>query len=137
VIVDLSWWAVLIAGLVYYALGGFWFARPFLGRAWEAAQGFERPEGWKLTASYYVVPLIGSLVVAAVVRLALGWSGAAAVGDALAVGAAVGCATAAVSLTNAITPRFPKPVVFGLITGGYHLLAAVVAALLIVAFSVV
>ena len=56
-ILDLSWWAVLLAGLLYFVLGGFWFARPFLGRAWEAAQGFERPDGWKLLAALVIVAL--------------------------------------------------------------------------------
>ena len=136
-IVDLSWWAVLISGLVYFALGGFWFARPFFGRAWEAAQGFERPAGFRLTAAYYVVPLIGSVVVAVVVRLAVGWLGAASVGEAVLVGATVGCAAVAVSLTNAIVPRFPRPIVFGMITGGYHLIAATLAAVVIRLFSAV
>jgi Protein of unknown function (DUF1761) len=134
-IADLSWWAVLVAAVVYFALGGFWFARPFFGRAWEAAQGFERPEGFRLTPSYYVVPLVGSLVVAAVLGLALDWFGAGSVMDALLVGGAVGCATAAVTLTNAIVPRFARPIVFGVITGGYHLIAAVLAAVVIFLLS--
>lgn len=132
---EFPWLAALPAGVAYFVLGGVWFSQPMFGRLWDRAQGFQRTPEWRYSPAYFVAPLVGSFVVVAALGVLASWVEATSLRDAIALGAAVGGVAAAVSAINAIVPRFPQPVVFGLLTGGYHLTASTLAAVLLVSLS--
>lgn len=112
-------WATALAGLLHYLLGAAWFT-PLFGRAWDRSIGHDRSRaGGRFPLGYYLLPLVGALVTAAVIAL-LHPSGAGAV-PGLLTGTAVGLVAAAASFTNALTPHTPHPYLLGAITGGYHL----------------
>ena len=115
-----NWWATGVGAVAYFVLGALWFS-PLFGRAWDRAVGHERQKGERFPTSYYVVPLVSSIVIAVAtawmaeaVGLAGFWDGTL-----FTVALGVGIA-AAVSVTNAMTPNMRHPFVYGAVTGGYH-----------------
>lgn len=130
-IANVNWLSVLVAAAAYFVLGAVWFT-PLLGRVWDVATGHARAKGEPFTPIYYVAPLVTAVCVAvatAVVRAAVG---VASVGDAVVLGLVVGVGySAAVSLTNAVTPGIPRPLLFAAVTGGYHVVGAVTVAVIL------
>lgn len=126
-----DWWPAALAGLLYYVLGAAWFT-PLFGQAWDRSIGHDRTRtAGRFPISYYVLPLAGSLVTAAVIawlQSAVSVDGTGT-GTGTLVGAGVGLAIAAASLTNALTPHTPHPYAFAAITGGYHLVGCTIAGL--------
>lgn len=125
---DLNWLSVVVAGVAYYVLGGLWFSQGLFGKAWDKAIGFARPKGWQVTPLYYVGPLIGCLATALAVAVLARALGVNLFNEAISLGLIVGIGVAgAVTFTNAITPRTPRPLLFAAITGIYHVLGIVLA----------
>ena len=131
---DPNWLAAALAALVYYLLGALWFT-PLFGRFWDRSIGFERPKGNRFPALYYVAPLISACVVSLVAAVLLAALGVDDLVGALLLGLALGAGYAAVSVTNAVTPHTPRPLLLGAVTGGYHLVGAVLACSVIVALG--
>ncbi|OZE25211.1 hypothetical protein CH256_19075 [Rhodococcus sp. 05-2254-6] len=122
-----NWLGVAGAAVVYYALGALWFG-PLFGRTWDRSIGRDRAQtGGRFPLSYYVVPLCCSAATTIVIALVLDAINADAVVSGVLVGLGVGLASAAASLTNALTPHTPQPFVFGAVTASYHLTGATVA----------
>lgn len=128
----LNWLAIALAALTYYILGAAWFT-PLFGKAWDRSIGHDRSQAAKFSTSYYVVPLVSAVFVAFALGLIL-TALAASFGEALIVGLVVGLAVAAVSINNALTPHTPHPYVFGVVTGGYHIVGIVIVSAIIGAF---
>lgn len=123
-----DWWVVALASVLYYALGALWFS-PLFGRAWDRSIGHDRTrDNSRFPVSYYTVPLLSSALVCLVIAFLTGGGGSEPFHSAV-VGAAVGTAAAAASVTNALTPHTPRPFVLGTITGGYHLTASTLVGL--------
>lgn len=62
--------------------------------------------------------------------------GIESVSEALQFGVVAGIGyAAAVSFTNAVTPNTPRPLLYGSVTGGYHLVGIGLAATIIVALG--
>ncbi|KQU47165.1 hypothetical protein ASG84_08600 [Rhodococcus sp. Leaf278] len=118
---------IAAAAVAYYALGALWFG-PLFGRAWDRSIGHDREQtGGRFPLSYYVVPFCCSVATTIVIALALGTIDSGSVTAGLVVGLGVGFASAAASLTNALTPNTPQPFVFGAVTASYHLTASTIA----------
>lgn len=113
--------AVLIAGIIYYVLGGIWFT-PLFGRQWEKAIGFDRPSAWKPGAIYYVGPLIGCLMASAASGILIYFIQPETLPNALLIGLIIGLGYG-VTITgvNAISPNMPRPGLYVAVTGSYHL----------------
>jgi uncharacterized protein DUF1761 len=88
---SVNWWAVLVAAIVGYAIGGAWYARPVLGKAWMAALG-KTSDQLGSPAKTMAVQFLLTLVIAAVLALvvvrfgAIKWIEGAALGFVLAAG---------------------------------------------------
>lgn len=120
----------LVAGLAYFALGGLWFT-PLFGKQWDRAVGFQRPDRWRPSLPYYLVPLAGCLLVSLTVGFLLEKAGAATVPDAALVGLAIGAGCSLpITTVNALAPNMPRPALYAAVTGSYHLLGAVLCALI-------
>lgn len=120
---DVTWWAVALAAVGYYALGAAWFT-PLFGRFWDLSLGHDRThDRGGFPASFYLVPLITAVAITTIIALlsAAQDSGGA---ETLLIGTAVGLAVAFATLTNALTPNTPRPYLFAAVTGGYHLTAS-------------
>lgn len=118
-------WAVLGAGVAYFLLGGLWFT-PLFGKMWDRAVGFERPPGWRPSASYYIGPLVGCLVAALATALLIQLLQPEALRDALRIGVIVGAGYGAtITAVNAISPNMPRPGLYAAVTGSYHLVGLI------------
>ncbi len=123
-----GWLGVLAATVLTYLLGAAWFT-PLFGRAWDRGVGVRREPGERWGPAYYLVPLAGAAGSAYALAVLVTAAGVTDVGDAVVLGVVVGLGIGlTVSFTNALTPRTARPLLFGLVTGSFHLVAAVVAA---------
>jgi hypothetical protein len=132
---ELNWLALILATLAYYILGAVWFT-PLFGKAWDTAIGFERTATYKFTPIYYIGPLISSLVVTVATAVLIHALRIERLTDAVVLGLIVGIGyTAAVSFNNAITPKTPRPLLLGAVTGAYHILGVVIVAAIVSGMS--
>jgi Protein of unknown function (DUF1761) len=119
----------IVAGLVYFALGGLWFT-PLFGKAWDKAVGFDRPPRWRPPLPYYLGPLVGCLVVAFAMNALLAISSAITLDRVLLVASIAGLGfSACVTSVNAISPNVPQPALYAIVVGGYHVVGALLCAL--------
>ena len=135
---DLSWLAVIVAAIAYFAIGAVWYAPPVLGKTWMAAGGItaEQTEGGP-GAAVYAVPLVGSLLSAIALGMLAEATGTDTLGEGLVLGAvtAVGFALAISLVTATFESTKPKPMVWGAVNAGYHIVGNLVAAAIIGAWQ--
>ena len=135
-IVEINWIGVLAATFAYFLLGGLWFSQIAFGKKWDSAIGFNRPDDWKETIVYYMVPFLGCLVASMAMASLSKLANVNSYQEAVALGLIAGAGFAAtVSFVNAVTPMMRKPLLFGLITGTYHVIGVVSASLIIYAIG--
>lgn len=133
---DINWLAVVIATITYCIFSGIWHKQFAFGKKWEKAMGFNRPEGWKETAIYYVVPSVSCLITSMAIAILLKVLNATTYTDALTLGAITGIGfAAAITFTNAVIPTMKKPLIFGAITGSAHAIGITLVTLIIYAMS--
>ncbi|MDQ4137922.1 MAG: DUF1761 domain-containing protein [Actinomycetota bacterium] len=132
---QVDWLAVLLATLAYYVLGALWFT-PLFGRAWDRAVGFTRPRGHRFGPLYYLAPLLGCAAATVATAVLVAALGVEQFADAVALGLLVGLGYAtAVSVTNAVTPTTPHPLLLATVAGGYHVVGLVLVSVLLVALT--
>lgn len=81
---------------------------------------------------YYVVPFVGSLATALATAILLYALNVNAIADAIVLALVVGVGYAAsVSVVNAVNPRMAKPLLYGAVTGGYHVASVLLVAVIV------
>jgi hypothetical protein len=130
----LNWISVLIAFVVYFLLGALWFTL-FFSKPYRISLGKEN-EVLPKKPIFIVGPALCSLVItiaSAVLMQALHIETFdAAIEFALIVG--VGYLVAN-TINIAINPNIPKPILYGTISGTYHLLGIMIACIILVAIK--
>jgi hypothetical protein len=135
---DLSWLAVLVAALAYFAIGAMWYAPPVFGKAWMAAGGMEPPEaGTRPSPAIYLTPLIGSLLSAVALGMLAEASGTDTFGEGVVLGlvVAIGFAVSIAFVTAQFESQKPKPMVWGAVNAGYHVVGSLIAAIIIASWQ--
>jgi hypothetical protein len=138
VLSQLNWLAVIVAALAYFAIGAVWYAPPAFGKVWSAAGGMAILEaGTRPSPAIYLTPLVGSVLSA----VALGMLAKATDTDTLQEGIALGLVVAigfAVAISF-VTAQFesekPKPMVWGAVNAGYHVVGNLVAAIIVASWQ--
>lgn len=131
IVVELNWWAVLLATFVYFILGALWFT-PLFGRYYDLALGFDRQKDYKWPAIYYISPFVNSLVVSVATSMLVYLLKIELLADAVALGLIVGVGYAgAISFNNAVNPVTPRPLLYGAVTGGYHVTGITLVAMVV------
>lgn len=131
IVVELNWWAVLLATLVYFILGALWFT-PLFGKYYDLALGFGRQKDYKWPAIYYISPFVNSLVVSIATAMLVYLLKIELLVDAASLGLIVGVGYAgAISFNNAVNPVTPRPLLYGAVTGGYHVVGITLIAMLV------
>lgn len=129
---SLNWIAVAVAAMVYYLLGGLWYAPRVFGRRWEAASGFQRSPGWRPGLSMYVGPLVGCFAATLATAILVRAADVQSLGEALVLGAVIGLGYgAAISGTDAMAPTNARPMAVFAVAGTYHAVGLVLVALLV------
>ena len=130
VVTELNWLAVGLATLASFILGAVWFT-PLFGKVYDEASGVKRQKD-TFTTMYYVVPFVGSLATALATAILLYTLNVSAMADAIILALVVGLGYAAsVSVVNAVNPRMAKPLLYGAVTGGYHVVSVLLVAVII------
>ena len=130
---DLNWLAVVVATIVYFAIGGIWFANAFLGRAWQHAGGFEVPADQRPGPAYFIGPFITCLVATVAVAMLAKATGTDTVGGGIALGlvTGVGIAASVVAVTSLFDPQKASRLTWAAISAGYHVVGLLVAAVIL------
>src|SRR5262245_37121531 len=118
VLSDLNWIAIVAAAVASFVVGGLWFT-VVCGRAYAFALG----KPYDAKAKPALIFLVGSFVCGSVTTIATAilvkTLKIESLVDALALGAIVGFGyLASTSVNTAINPNMPRPLFYGLISGG-------------------
>jgi uncharacterized membrane protein (DUF485 family) len=122
---ELNWLAVVVATVAWFALGGIWYARPVMGRAWMRSIGMD-PTGQvgRPSAMMFVWTLIAYFVTSIVIALIVAFTATDDVGDALVLGVTLGVGFGlASSLVTGVYEQKSRPLTYTLINGIYLILA--------------
>lgn len=129
---EINWIAIAIATVVYCAFSGIWHRQFAFGKIWEKAMGFQRPENWKETTIYFVVPFFSCLITTIAVAVLVNICNPNSISEATALGLLLGIGFAtAVTFTNAVIPTMKQPLVFGAITGTAHAIGIILVTIII------
>ena len=131
---NLNWAAVALAFISYCLLGGLWFtvflAKPYkisLGRAGETLPN--KP-------IFIVGPAICSLVITIATAILISVLNVSSLGKALELAWLVGIGYLVANTVNiAINPNIPRPILYGIISGMYHLVGISIVSVILVAMK--
>jgi len=138
VLSDLNWLAVIVAAIAFFAIGAIWYAPPLFGKAWAEAGGFSLPQpGERPNPAIYVTPLIGSVLSAIALGMIAKASGTDTFEEGIVLGivVAIGFAISIALVTAQFETTKPKPMVWGAINGGYHMVGNLVAAIIVASWE--
>jgi uncharacterized membrane protein len=138
VLSELNWLAVLVAAIAYFAIGAVWYAPPVFGRVWMAAGGMSMPEaGTRPSAAIYVTPLVGSVLSAIALGMLAEASATDTLGEGIVLGlvVAIGFAVSIAFVTAQFESQKPKPMVWGAVNAGYHVVGNLLAAVIIASWQ--
>lgn len=131
---DLKWLSVIVAALAYFAIGALWYAPPVFGKVWMAAGGMAMPDaGTRPSPAIYLTPLVGSVLSAVALGMLAKATGTDTLQEGIALGLviAIGFAVAISFVTAQFESEKPKPMVWGAVNAGYHVVGSLVAAIII------
>lgn len=130
---ELNWLAVIVATVVYFALGAAWYTAPVISKAWMRATGIQVPErGQGPGPGIYAVPLATAFVASVATGMLAQATGSQTFGEGIVLGLVVGVGYA-LTLT-AVQETFgmrPQPGVAFLINGGYQFLGLLIVAVIL------
>ena len=134
VIGQLNWLAVLVAGVVYYALGALWYAPPVLGRIWQRSIGWDpnqTPPG--MSAKDIAIPFVAYLVAATATAMLATATGSVDLSGGIVLGLVIGVGFALVlmAVTAAFDPQKPAPWTWFAVAGGYHFVGLLITAIIV------
>ena len=130
---ELNWLAVIVAAVVYFAVGGLWFMPRVFGNIWMRAIGWEPTEEDRPSAAVYLGPLVTCLVAAIALGMFAYATGSDTFGEGIVLGlvAGIGVAGAVLAVTAYFDPKSPKPwTTFG-VHAGYHLVGILVTSVIV------
>lgn len=132
---ELNWLAIMLATLAYFVLGALWFT-PLFGKAYDKALDSKRAKNQKWPIIYYVGPFVSALVTSTATAVLLYALRIGQMSDALVLGLIVGVGYAmSVSFNNAINPKTPRPLLYGAVTGSYHVVGITIASAILFALK--
>jgi hypothetical protein len=134
VLSDLNWLAVIVAAIAYFAIGALWYAPPVFGKIWMTAGGMAMPEaGTRPSPAIYLTPWVGSVLSAVALGMLAEASGADTLEEGISLGlvVAIGFAISIAFVTAQFESQKPKPMVWGAVNAGYHLVGNLVAAIIV------
>jgi hypothetical protein len=130
---DLNWLAVIVATIVFFAIGGLWYANAVFGKAWQRAGGFEIPADQRPTAAYFVGPFITCLITTIAVAMLGKASGTDTVGEGIVLGlvTGIGIAGSVLAVNGLFDPTRANARVWVAINAGYQVVGLLVAAVIL------
>lgn len=131
----INWLSVLAAFLLYFGLGPFWYLFLF-PKPYRISLGRSADEPQRANPLYIVGPAVCALIITMTSAVLLQALNVTTYGAAALFAAVVGGGYLVTNTVNiAINPNIPRPFLYGLITGSYHLVGLLLASLLLVAMQ--
>jgi hypothetical protein len=128
---QVSWLGVGAATLASAVLGAVWFTALF-GKYYTRALGREGQPQFKMTPIFMVGPFLCGLVTCIASAILMQALGVNSIGDGLMFGLIVGLGLLATTTANTgINPNIPRPILYGIISGSYFLVAGVMISLIL------
>lgn len=132
---SINWLSVLVAFIVYFFLGAFWFTVLFK-KQYAQTLGKESDSLQNSAPIYFVGPAICSLIITITSALLIIALGINSYGQAIEFAFVIGIGYLFSNTVNiAINPNIPKPIPYGIISGAYHLVGIFIVSIIIVAMS--
>ena len=118
--------AILAASVAVMLLGGVWFAVLF-ARQYAAVLGRADAPKTAMPPLYFVGPSLCMLVTAIGCAILMAALRVGSLAEAVRFGAIVGvCLLGTTAMNMAINPNIPRPIAYGVLSGGYFLLSSLV-----------
>ena len=130
----LNWLAVIVAALVYFALGALWYSPMLFARPWQRSIGWDEsrtpPQGSAMT---YIVPVLAYLVMAVAVGLLVEATGTDELAEGIILGLVlgIGLSLAHTFVDASFSPEKPAPWTWFAINGTYHALGLVIVSVIL------
>lgn len=123
---NLNWISVVLAFVAYFVLGALWFTALF-SKWYKISLGREN-ETLPNKPIFIIGPALCTLVITLANALLLYALNIPTLGDAIGFALLVGIGYLVANTVNiAINPNIPRPILYGIISGGYHLTGIVIA----------
>ena len=131
-ILSLNWFGVLLAYVPYFLLGALWFTVLFK-KQYAISLGRENEQQQNLAPIFIVGPALCTLVITLTSALLLNALAINSYQGALLFALLVGIGYLVANTVNiAINPNIPRPLLYGAISGAYHLVGIVIVSLMLV-----
>lgn len=129
---SLNWISVLVAFVAYFMLGGMWFTL-FFKKPYAISLGKEGQLPAKPAPIFIVGPMLCSLVITVASAVLLYALQVSSVSSALEFALLVGIGFLVANTVNiAINPNIPRPILYGAISGAYHMVGIIMVSMIIV-----
>jgi Protein of unknown function (DUF1761) len=130
---QISWLGVAAATFASAVLGAVWFTALF-GKYYTKALGREGQPPFKMTPIFMAGPFLCGLVTCIASAILMRALGVHTYSDGLVFGLIVGLGLLATTTVNTgINPNIPRPILYGVISGSYFLVAGMMISLILVA----
>lgn len=130
---DLNWLGILVGFIALTLLGGLWFAALF-PKAYHRSLGREPGAKAPSTPLFLAGPPLTSLIITVTSAILFAALNIDTYGDALLFGLIVGVGyLTANTVTIAINPNFPRPLLYAAISGSYHIVGSLIVSALLLA----
>jgi hypothetical protein len=131
VLSELNWLAVLASVVAWTVIGGVYFGA-VIARPYAVALGRQNEPKTKPPAITFVGPMITGIVMVLTTAVLIRALGIDAIGDAVAFGLIVGLGyLAAMTVTIAINPNFPRPLLYAAVNAPGFVLSSVVVSVIL------
>ena len=131
VLAEINWLAVLVSVVAWSLIGGVYFGA-VIAKPYAIALGRENDAKSKPPAITFAGPMITGVVMVVTSAVLMRALGVDAIGDAIAFGLIVGIGyLAAMTVTIAINPNFPRPLYYAALNAPGFVLSSVVVAIIL------
>jgi hypothetical protein len=129
---SLNWFSVLLAFVPYFFLGALWFTVLFK-HPYALSLGRQHEEQQNLAPIFIIGPALCTLVITIASAILINGLLIESYVNALLFGLIVGIGYLVANTVNiAINPNIPRPLLYGAISGAYHLVGIVIVSLILV-----
>ena len=132
VFVQINWLSVLCAFIPYFMLGALWFTLLF-PRSYHLSLGKEMQPQQKPDLIFILGPALCCLVITIATAVLLYALQISTLNDALVFATIIGAGYLVANTVNiAINPNIPRPLLYGLISGAYHMTGITIVCIILV-----
>lgn len=130
----INWLAVIVGGVIYFALGALWYSPVLFAKPWQLSIGWDparQPPA--MNPTFYIVPLVTYLVIATAIAMLASATGSDTFGEGIVLGLLIGVGLSAMhTLGDAVfDPNKPQPYTWFAITAAYHLIGILIVSVLV------